>query len=91
MTNNEAATVMEYSATRRVILSINTKFSGTVIAIFNKNPKRIPEKVLRSALSFKIVSYRCTSLSSISSELSSLDKVDLFYLQWYKVHIDYDI
>lgn len=91
MTNNEAATVMEYSATRRVILSINTKFSGTVIAIFNKNPNRIPEKVLRSALSFKIVSYRCTSLSSTSCELSSLDKVDLFYLQWYKVHIDYDI
>jgi len=52
MTNNEAATVMEYRATRRVILSINTKFSGTVMAIFNRNPKRIPEKVLSSALSF---------------------------------------
>ena len=90
MTNNEAATVMEYRATRRVILSINTKLSGTVTAIFNRNPKRIPEKVLSSALSFKIVSYRWTSLSSTSCELSSLDKVNLFYLQWYKVHIDYD-
>lgn len=90
MTNNEAATVVEYRATRRVILSINTKFSGTLMAIFNKNPKRIPEKVLSSALSFNIVSYRWTSLSSTSCELSSLDKVNLFYLQWYKVHIDYD-
>jgi hypothetical protein len=29
---------------------------GTFIAIFNKNPKRIPEKVLNNALSFRIVS-----------------------------------
>lgn len=58
MTNNEAATVMEYKATIRVNLSINAKLSGTFMAIFNKNPKRIPEKVLNNALSFKIVSYR---------------------------------
>jgi hypothetical protein len=44
MTNNEAATVVEYRAHRRVILSINTKFSGTFMAIFNKNPKRIPKR-----------------------------------------------
>jgi hypothetical protein len=67
MTNNEAATVIEYKATMRVILSINSKFSCTFMAIFNKNPKRIPEKVLNNALSFRIVSYRWTSLSSISS------------------------
>jgi hypothetical protein len=56
MTNNEAATVVEYKATIRVMESINAKFSGTFMAIFNKNPKRIPEKVLNSALSFRIVS-----------------------------------
>jgi hypothetical protein len=56
MTNNEAATVIEYNATIRVILSINAKFSGTFMAIFNKNPKRMPEKVLNNALSFRIVS-----------------------------------
>jgi len=56
MTNNEAATVMEYKATIRVILSINAKLAGTFTAIFNKNPKRIPEKVLNNALSFRIVS-----------------------------------
>ena len=71
MTNNEAATVVEYKATIRVSLSINAKFSGTFIAIFNKNPKRIPENVLSSALSFKIVSYRWTSLSAISCVSSS--------------------
>lgn len=56
MTNNEAATVVEYKATIRVSLSINSKLLGTFMAIFNKNPKRIPEKVLNRALSFKIVS-----------------------------------
>ena len=56
MTNNEAATVVEYKAAIRVIISINAKLSGTLMAIFNKNPKRIPEKVLSNALSFRIVS-----------------------------------
>jgi len=56
MTNNEAATVIEYRATIRVMESINAKLSGTLMAIFNKNPNRIPEKVLNRALSFKIVS-----------------------------------
>ena len=58
MTNKEAATVIEYKAAIRVILSIRAKLAGTFMAIFNKNPKRIPEKVLNNALSFKIVSYR---------------------------------
>jgi hypothetical protein len=56
MTNNEAATVIEYKAAIRVILSISAKLAGTFMAMFNKNPKRIPEKVLNNALSFKIVS-----------------------------------
>jgi hypothetical protein len=56
MTNNEAATVIEYKAIIKVILSINAKLGGIFMPIFNKNPKRIPEKVLNNALSFKIVS-----------------------------------
>ena len=79
MTNNEAATVVEYKATIRVSLSINSKLLGTFMAIFNKKPKRIPEKVLNSALSFKIVSYRWTSLSSISF-LSSAGKLILYLI-----------
>ena len=79
MTNNEAATVVEYKATIRVSLSINSKLLGTFMAIFNKKPKRIPEKVLNSALSFKIVSYRWTRLSSISC-LSSAGKLILYLI-----------
>lgn len=79
MTNNEAATVVEYKATIRVSFSSNSKLLGTFMAIFNKNPKRIPEKVLNSALSFKIVSYRWTSLSSISF-LSSAGKLILYLI-----------
>jgi hypothetical protein len=56
MTNNEAATVIEYKATIRVISSINAKLLGTFMAIFNKNPKRIPQKVVNNAVSFRIVS-----------------------------------
>jgi hypothetical protein len=56
MTNNEAATVIEYKAAIRVILSISVKVAGTFMPIFNKNPKRIPEKVPSNALSFRIVS-----------------------------------
>ena len=56
MTNNEAATVIEYKAAIRVILSIRAKLAGIFMAIFNKNPKRIPEKVVNNALSFRIVS-----------------------------------
>jgi hypothetical protein len=48
--------VIEYKAAIRVILSINAKLEGTFMAIFNKNPKRIPEKVVNNALSFRIVS-----------------------------------
>lgn len=79
MTNNEAATVVEYKATIRVSFSSNSKLFGTFMAIFNKNPKRIPEKVLNNALSFKIVSYRWTSLSSISC-LSSAGKLILYLI-----------
>lgn len=79
MTNNEAATVVEYKATIRVSLSINSKLLGTFMAIFNKNPKRIPEKVLNNALSFKIVSYRWTSLSSVSC-VSSPGKLILYLI-----------
>jgi hypothetical protein len=56
MINSEAATVIEYKAIIRVIESIKAKLLGTFMAIFNKNPKRIPEKVLNNALSFRIVS-----------------------------------
>jgi hypothetical protein len=71
---------MEYKAAMRVILSISAKLAGRFIAIFNKNPKRIPEKVLNNALSFRIVSYRWTSLSSVSLVLSSFVKLILYLI-----------
>jgi hypothetical protein len=68
---------MEYKAAIRVILSISAKLAGIFMAIFNTNPKRIPEKVLNNALSFRIVSYRWMSLSSVSCVLSSFAKLIL--------------
>jgi hypothetical protein len=56
MMNNEAATVIEYKAVISVIESINAKLSGLFTAIFNKNPNKMPQNVLNSALSFSIVS-----------------------------------
>jgi hypothetical protein len=49
--------VIEYKATRSVILLIEEKPSGAFIEISSRNPKSVPPVVVRSALSRTIVSY----------------------------------
>jgi hypothetical protein len=50
MTKREIAIVIEYKATRSVILLINEKLSGLFIEMFRRNPKSIPPVVVSSAL-----------------------------------------
>src|ERR687891_2635728 len=74
MTKREIAIVIEYNATRSVILLINEKLSGLFIEIFKRNPKSIPPVVVSSALSLTMVPYpRIKRSSSFSLSLSESD------------------
>jgi len=48
-----ADTVIENSAINKMILSTRTKLAEGLIEIFNKNPNKNTEKVVRIALSLK--------------------------------------
>jgi hypothetical protein len=47
---------MEYNAIIKIITSIVVKVLGVFTEMFSRKPKRIPENVANSALSFNIVS-----------------------------------
>lgn len=53
----EIAIVIEYNASRSVILLINEKLSGLFIEMSSRKPKSIPPVVVSSALSLTMVSY----------------------------------
>lgn len=49
--NKTADIVMEKSATKSIILSMKIKFLAGLIAIFNKNPNKKAENVVKIAFS----------------------------------------
>ncbi len=54
ITNREIAIVIEYKATRSVILLINEKSSGVFIEMLSRKPKSIPPVVVSKALSLSL-------------------------------------
>ncbi len=50
MTKRETAIVIEYNATRSIILLINEKFDGGFIEMLSRKPKSIPPVVVSNAL-----------------------------------------
>jgi hypothetical protein len=56
MINSEVAIVIEYSEININNLLKKSKLCGEFMEIWSKKPNSIPEKVVKIALSFKIVS-----------------------------------
>jgi hypothetical protein len=54
MEREQVANVTAKSATIRIMLSSDEKSIGLFVEIFRRKPKRIPETVVRTVLSFRI-------------------------------------